>query len=204
MSSSTQPRTANRISAFELAFLIAIIGVTLSLLLPSLANSRENARANLCRRNLRRLDLATADFVLHQRRLPDSVTWPVDLLPNLEENAGSDKSKFGQDVFSVPRPGLLTCPSHMNLSNGAETLETSHYVLIVDRNKRPLAADLVWSFRDREVRPPADKLQPWCVGVELTPAEAVQQLGTAAGPHADSSFNESDAHGNTRVVGAIE
>src|SRR5690606_2225786 len=128
-------------------------------LFPSLSASREQARENLCRRNLRRLDLATAEYALHQRRLPDAVTWPIDLLPSLEENAGTEKSKFGQDVFSSPRPGLLTCPSHRSLEIAAQNAETGHYVLIVDRTARVAAQDLTWRFRDRELRIPDDQRQ---------------------------------------------
>jgi hypothetical protein len=204
MALASPPQSTSRLSLFEAAFLLLIAGATLSLLLPSLAVSRENARANLCRRNLRRLDLTAADYMETQRRLPDAQSWPIDLLPRLQELVGTEKTKFGANIFTAPIPDVLTCPSQLSQRPAALHPQTSHYVLIVDRDPRTPWSSTTWRFRDREMNPPAESAQPWCVGVELTSAAAATQLRTAQGPHARHSFLESDAQGGSQVVGGSE
>jgi len=189
---TTQSR--KRVTMVEVVVLLLVIGCGASLLLPMLPASREAARANLCRYNLRQLDLATIEYIQNLRRLPDAATWPTELLPELVEKQTTSRLKLGMDIFTMPRPRLLTCPSHPNATERDPKKQTGEYVLVVDRNQPVPLNQMKWQYRDRVSEPPADKTQPWYLGVEITPEVAASELATPAGPHG-GRFLESDGKG---------
>ena len=186
----------------EIVLLLLVVGCGVSLLLPSLVVSREHARSNLCGRNLRRLDLAMADYISSKnpRQLPASASWPVTLLPRLQDYAGVERQSLGQDIFRIPRPILLTCPSHMYIRRGAAPDQRAHYELIVDRTLPRDEQITSWRFRDRAIDVDDGGQTMWYSGDELTPAAAAVQLQTASGPHVEGQFMESDSRGASRIA----
>ncbi len=199
MSSDTASRPASKVSFLEIIFLLVIAGGGLSLLLPALASSRETARSNVCRLNLRRLDSACEDYVMSQRKLP-SVAWPVELLPRLNSLAGNHQLKMSGEMLTGDRPVVLTCPSHLYIRDEPSRFHSPHYVLIADRTQRKPANQLSWRFRDRSIDDPDQPNTHWFVGLQLTPEGAERQRVSQRGPHAGDRFNESYDRGQTRVV----
>ncbi|MCA9151664.1 MAG: DUF1559 domain-containing protein [Planctomycetales bacterium] len=206
---TTEPKVQSKFSLFEVVILLVICGGGIGLLLPALASSRENARSNICRRNLRRLDLATIQYAEIYQRLPDAVTWPDELLTYLRTQSDGDrlpsKEAAVNFTFQFPRPPVFTCPSQLTHQQSKLADNAAHYELIVDRSKQKSWQETNWKFRDRELAPPPQQGNDWWrVGVELTGDAAAQQLGAAMGPHVDYSFNESNSHGETFQVGRAE
>lgn len=193
MTATTHSRT--RITFPEIALLSLIIIAGLTVLLPMLPASRERARANLCRYNLRQLDLATRQHILNFRRLPDAITWPTELLPELLESTTPERLKLGLRVFEMSRPRLLTCPSHPNATERDPNKQTSLYVLVIDRNQNRPIDEMKWNYRDRVAEPPADEVKPWYLGVELSLEDADDQMRTPSGPHDQGRFLQSKGDG---------
>ncbi len=154
-----------------------------------------SARENLCRRNLRWLDQATKFYVDHHRRVPEGVIWPVELLPRLQDQVGREKHRAAIDVFTMDRPMFLTCPSRTKDVTSEDQLQTAHYELVIDRDKRIHWNELTWRFRDRPLEIPDTLRKTWYIGNELTTAAAEERLRTATGPH-HGGFLESDSQGN--------
>jgi len=113
----------------ELLVVIAIIGILIALLLPAVQSARESARRAKCQANIKQVGLALHNYHDAQKRFPpghqgmvgncssannssankwDSAgwSWPVFLLPHLEEQSLSDRlivnSGSGQVVCGVP------------------------------------------------------------------------------------------------------
>jgi prepilin-type processing-associated H-X9-DG protein/prepilin-type N-terminal cleavage/methylation domain-containing protein len=88
---STAPTFTNAkrtgFTAVELLVTIAIIGMLISISLPSVQRAREAARRMTCQTNLRQLALATLQFESAFQRFPIGVSHKVELLPFLEQSA---------------------------------------------------------------------------------------------------------------------
>jgi prepilin-type N-terminal cleavage/methylation domain-containing protein len=113
----------------ELLFVIAIIGILISLLLPAVQWAREAARAASCWNNQRQIGLALHNFNDTHRRLPSGWTgsapdgppgwgWCSQILPQLEQGQLYDHIHFdlpiddpaNQQVRETPL-AILQCPS---------------------------------------------------------------------------------------------
>ncbi len=118
----------------ELATVIAIIAVLISLLLPAVQSAREQARRTQCVNNLIQLGVALASYEASNRVLPPGVidsTDPVDdsptgyrfgwvarILPHLERRVMADNLNFSESVLADSQLtvrstsfGTLNCPS---------------------------------------------------------------------------------------------
>ena len=89
---SNQYRHSNSgFTLVELLVVVAIIGILVGLLLPAVQTVRESARRTTCSNNLHQIGLATQLYHDVQKQIPPSrpndgfLTWPVFLLPHLEE-----------------------------------------------------------------------------------------------------------------------
>lgn len=123
-------RPAAGLSLLEVIVVLLIAAATCLLLLPVLDRSRENARANYCGNNLRRLEQALqqhgltkpgglfqpiadhqrTDDALRKSRLLKLRTWPTELQPYLDPEQLQPQTFAEQQL--VDRPVWLTCPSH--------------------------------------------------------------------------------------------
>ncbi len=118
----------------ELATVVAIISVLISLLLPAVQAAREQARRTQCVNNLTQLGVALASYEASNRFLPpgvidskdpvdDSPTgyrfgWVARLLPHLERRIVADHLNFSEGVMAesqltarLTSMNVLICPS---------------------------------------------------------------------------------------------
>ena len=96
------PRRAG-FTLVEMLVVIAIIGILVGLLLPAVQMAREAGRRIQCTNNLKQIGLAVHQFHDTQGYLPTSrprdafLTWPVFLMPYIEQNTLYER-------FDVMRP----------------------------------------------------------------------------------------------------
>ena len=113
----------------ELLVVLAIIGILVALLLPSVRGSREPARRTQCKNNLKQIGLALHNYHDTYGSLPSAYTvdddgqplhsWRTLILPFLEEQTLYDQidlSKPWNDpanetVFKAARVSVYACPS---------------------------------------------------------------------------------------------
>lgn len=117
---------ADRSSGFtlvELLVVMAVIGILVGLLMPAVQMVRESARRTSCQNNLKQMGLAVQNHHDTVGRIPAArgydgfLTWPVYLMPFLEQQAFQDqldlKAKYAaQDpaVLQIPM-SVLFCPT---------------------------------------------------------------------------------------------
>jgi len=127
MSRSTKPR--NGFTLVELLVVMAIIGILIGMLLPAVQMVRESARRTTCLNNLKQISLAVQNFHDAQRRIPPArgadtyLTWPVYILPQLEEDAHFEqfdlKLPYAEQNIEAIQRGLevFSCPSRRPFGN---------------------------------------------------------------------------------------
>lgn len=199
---TTAAPAKSRVSPTELIVLGLIVLCSAAVLLPTLPASRETSRANLCRFNLRKIDLTTRIYIDDHQRLPDTRTWPVELLPQLLEANSSGRLQLGMAIFEMPRPWVLTCPSHPNATEKVPAKQTNLYTFVIDRNQRLPQNQMKWHYRDRAPKTPPEGTQRWYIGVELNPEAAEEQL-TTQGPH-QGRFLQSRGDGTVDFATRVE
>ena len=96
----------------ELLVVIAIIGILVALLLPAVQGARESARRTHCANNLKQIGIAIQSFNSINGSLPParvmsasvterkSATWPVFILPYLEQQAVLDLWDLNQSYYN--------------------------------------------------------------------------------------------------------
>ena len=116
-------RFRNGFTLVELLVVIAIIGVLMGLLLPAVQMAREAARRTQCQNNLKQWGLAFQQFEGSSKEIPPAraadgfLTWPVLLLPYLEQRALYDRfdirARYADQDPEVLRQGPreLVCPT---------------------------------------------------------------------------------------------
>jgi len=119
--SSLQSRSA--FTLVELLVVIAIISVLMGLLLPAVQMAREAARRTQCQNNLKQWGLAFQQYEGSFKDIPPAraadgfLTWPVTLLPYLEQRALYDRfdirARYDAQDPEVLRQGPreLICPT---------------------------------------------------------------------------------------------
>jgi prepilin-type N-terminal cleavage/methylation domain-containing protein/prepilin-type processing-associated H-X9-DG protein len=128
----------------ELLVVVAIIGILLGLLLPAVQAARETARRNRCSNNLRQLGIALQNYTGQHGRFPTgaplrpiefqpSISWRVQILPQLEENSIYDQiqptkdggaTNWGAQTQALE---VFLCPSAEPLPESNLVLKFSHY-----------------------------------------------------------------------------
>ena len=126
----------------ELLFVVAIIAVLISLLLPAIQSSREMARRVSCSNNMLQLGVALGNYASTHRVFPPGVvngkgpihnladgyhySWIVQILPYMEQRAVYQHFDFRESVYSpgnetarVSKIQTLLCPSDGFRAGGA-------------------------------------------------------------------------------------
>lgn len=196
---TTAARTSNKVTKIEVVVLVIIFAAVFSLLLPAMVVSRDVAREDLCRRNLRWLDQAAQEYIEGHRELPNEVTWTADLLPYLMGKAGEDKHRVGFEIFKVRRPMYLTCPSRPDIARVDGIPQTAHYTMVIDPDKHERSVDRNWRFQDRPLQLSEEDNNQWYMGSHRSFAEAEQELRSLPGPHRNGAYLESDSQGNSTL-----
>jgi type II secretory pathway pseudopilin PulG len=167
------------VSLIETLVVIAIIGAVIGLLLPAVNGARQKAIETVCKNNLKQINLAVAQLVEIQKRLPapgNSGTvggWSIEALPFLDQKNLRDRITPGGPISAAPefllrQPRIMTCPVRGALDPpGAATMDPAHYVLVPLRGRR--------SFNVFDA--PVDVKVPWASGSEMTYAEVIRQIG---------------------------
>ncbi|MHB1561783.1 MAG: DUF1559 family PulG-like putative transporter [Isosphaeraceae bacterium] len=124
----------------ELVTVLGIIGILITLLLPAVQSSRENARRLQCEKNLMQLGIALANYSSTHEVLPPGVvndrgpisnlpvgyhlSWVVQILPFLEERNIYNHVDFTQGAYApanmsafFPRLNVFMCPSDTRNDN---------------------------------------------------------------------------------------
>lgn len=132
---------------FRLLLVAPIVAIVFLLLIPAVSTTREAARANTCRNNLRNLSTAIANYDTCNAQLPPPMTvdpdgrplhsWRTMLLPFLEAGELYDAVDFSQSWNSDSNACLseyyhpiLTCPSVPNEGHSPIT----NYVAVTGAN----------------------------------------------------------------------
>lgn len=136
----------------ELAAVIAIIAVLISLLLPAVQAAREQARRTQCVNNLTQIGIALASYEATHRVFPpgsvddhdpinDQPTgyrfgWIARILPHLEKRPVADHLNFSEGVYEpsqvTARQAVLTvllCPSNRAFSGSFTQYAACHHDL---------------------------------------------------------------------------
>ena len=142
----TRRRSLRGFTLIELLVVIAIIAVLIALLLPAVQAARESARRAQCTNNLKQLGLAVHNYHSTYNVLPAeemwmgatfgnqsgggswgwNASWPVCLLPNIEQgplynayNAGWTPDQPQNSTVSYNALAVLLCPSDSQKSRPA-------------------------------------------------------------------------------------
>jgi prepilin-type N-terminal cleavage/methylation domain-containing protein len=178
------PRACNMsnrqaVTLIETIVVIAIIGVLIGLLLPAISGVQQRAMETVCKNNLKQVNLAVAQLVETQKRLPprgrtDVVGgWTIDVLPFLDQKNLRDRVTLGVSIASAPdfllrQPRIMTCPIRAAADpSGATGMDPAHYILM------PLTRRQGYYVFDA---PLAVKL-PWASGPEMAFSDVDRQIG---------------------------
>jgi len=166
-------------SLIETLLVITIIGVLIGLLLPAVSAARRRATETVCKNNLKQINLAVAQLVETQKRLPAPGNsgvvggWTIDVLPFLDQKNLRDRVTPGGPISAAPdfllrQPRVLTCPVRAAADPpGAAAMDHAHYILV------PVAGRRSYNVFDA----PLDVKIPWASGPEMAYADVVRQTG---------------------------
>ena len=166
-------------SVIETLVVIAIIAVLIGLLLPAVGAARRRAIETVCKNNLKQINLAVAQLVETQKRLPDPGNsgvvggWTIEVLPFLDQKNLRDRVTPGGPISAAPdfllrQPRILTCPIRAAADPpDATAMDHAHYILV------PVAGRKSYNVFDA----PLDVAVPWASGPEMAYADVVRQIG---------------------------
>jgi type II secretory pathway pseudopilin PulG len=167
------------VSVIELLVVIAIIAVLIGMLLPAVGAARRRAMETVCKNNLGQINLAVAQLVETQKRLPDPGNsgvvggWTIEVLPFLDQKNLRDRVTPGEPILAAPdfllrQPRILTCPIRAAADPpDATAMDHAHYILV------PVAGRKSYNVFDA----PLDVAVPWASGPEMAYADVVRQIG---------------------------
>ena len=167
------------VSVIELLVVIAIIAVLIGMLLPAVGAARQRAMETVCKNNLGQINLAVAQLVETQKRLPDPGNsgvvggWTIEVLPFLDQKNLRDRVTPGEPILAAPdfllrQPRILTCPIRAAADPpDATAMDHAHYILV------PVAGRKSYNVFDA----PLDVAVPWASGPEMAYADVVRQIG---------------------------
>ena len=167
------------VSVIELLVVIAIIAVLIGMLLPAVGAARRRAMETVCKNNLGQINLAVAQFVETQKRLPAPGNsgvvggWTIEVLPFLDQKNLRDRVTPGGPISAAPeillrQPRILTCPIRAAADPpDATAMDHAHYILV------PVTGRQSYNVFDA----PLNMNVPRPSGPELAYAEVVRQIG---------------------------
>ena len=167
------------VSVIELLVVIAIIAVLIGMLLPAVGAARRRAMETVCKNNLGQINLAVAQLVETQKRLPDPGNsgvvggWTIEVLPFLDQKNLRDRVTPGEPILAAPdfllrQPRILTCPIRAAADPpDATAMDHALYILV------PVAGRQSYNVFDA----PLDVKVPWASGPEMAYADVVRQIG---------------------------
>jgi prepilin-type N-terminal cleavage/methylation domain-containing protein len=166
-------------SLLETLIVMAIIGILLAFLFPAVLSAHRKAQEMVCKNNLHQINLAIAEYVQLNGKLPDSGSsglvggWTIDVLPFLDQKNLRDHITPGQPISTAPdfllrRPRILSCP----VRNAGEELtpsvmDPSDYVFV------PVGERLSFDVFDA----PVEVNVPWASGPEVNYNDVIRQTG---------------------------
>src|SRR5262249_19243679 len=135
-------------SVIELLVVIAITAVLIGMLLPAVGAARRRAMETVCKNNLRQINLAVAQLVETQKRLPAPGNsgvvggWLIEGLPFLDQKTLRDRVPRGEPISAAPdfplrQPRILTCPVRPAAAPPhATAMDHAHYILVPVAGRR--------------------------------------------------------------------
>jgi hypothetical protein len=174
------------VSVLETLVVIAIVAVLIGMLLPAVGAARRRAMETVCKNNLRQINLAVAQFVEINKRLPDPGNsgvvggWTIEVLPFLDQKNLRDRITPGEPLAAAPdfllgQPRIFMCPIRAAADTpDASAMDHAHYILV------PVAGRQSYDVFDA----PLDVEVPWASGPEMAYADVVRQTG----PHNQGFF----------------
>ena len=167
------------VSVIETLLVIGIIAVLIGMLLPAVGAARRRAMETVCKNNLGQINLAVAQLVETERRLPAPGNsgvvggWTIEVLPFLDQKNLRDRVTPGGPISAAPdflqgQPRILTCPIRAAADTpDASAMDHAHYILV------PVAGRQSYDVFDA----PLDVEVPWASGPEMAYADVVRQIG---------------------------
>ena len=167
------------VSVIETLLVIGIIAVLIGMLLPAVGAARRRAMETVCKNNLGQINLAVAQLVETQKRLPAPGNsgvvggWTIEVLPFLDQKNLRDRVTPGGPISAAPdfllrQPRILTCPIRAAADPpDATAMDHAHYILV------PVAGRQSYNVFDA----PLDVQVPWASGPEMAYADVVRQIG---------------------------
>jgi type II secretory pathway pseudopilin PulG len=168
----------------ETLVVFAIIGILLALSFPYVLSARRRALEAECQNNLHNINLALADYVQANKRLPGPGTkgmvggWTIDVLPFLEQKNLWDQITPGTPLLTAPdfllrQPAILSCPVRGASDEPINRMDQASYVFLPGTGH---------SFNVIDV--PLGVKTPWASGLEMSFGDVVRQTG----PHQGGFF----------------
>jgi len=182
-------------SLIELLVVFFIISIMLGLLLPALQGVRARADATSCQNNVRQFGSALSRYIDTQKRFPPEKQWTIAVLKYIEEDALADALAHGiSPNIKYARPKVMRCPSQTEVDSSVEGVNTSPYVLVVDRPVRYWEPDRIpWIVQDREdLSISKGPFDPWYLGPEISFAQQSALFAAKQGPHQSGIFYDSN------------
>jgi type II secretory pathway pseudopilin PulG len=173
-------------SVIETLVVIAIIAALIGMLLPAVAAARRRAMETVCKNNLRQINLAVAQLVEIQKRLPDPGNsgvvggWTIEVLPFLDQQNLRDRITPGGPIAAAPdfllgQPRIFMCPIRAAAdAPDATAMDDAHYILV------PVGGRQSYDVFDA----PLDVKVPWASGPEMAYPDVVRRTG----PHNGGFF----------------
>lgn len=182
-------------SLIELLVVFFIISIMLALLLPALQGVRARADATSCQNNVRQVGWALSRYIDTQKRFPLEKQWTIAVLKYIEEDALADTLAHGVSPnIKYARPRVMRCPSQTEVDSSVEGVNTSPYVLVVDRPVRYWEpARIPWVIQDREeLSNSKGPFDPWYSGPEISFVQQRTLFAAKQGPHQSGIFYDSN------------
>jgi prepilin-type N-terminal cleavage/methylation domain-containing protein len=166
-------------SLLETLVVLAIIGVLLGLFLPAVQAARRKALETVCKNNLHQLNLAVADFVETNKRLPAPGAnglvggWTIDVLPYLEQKNLWDHITPGAPIQAAPdsllrQPRIFRCPIRSGSDIVTSTMmDHANYVLCPSGNRQSYII----------IDAPLEVAIPWASGTEMSTSDVIRKTG---------------------------